>query len=221
MAVTEIASLSDVKTYLRIPNPTLAMSDDAILLDMMDAARRVVERELGHIVSKTISAERHDGGSCQITLRELPVLYVQQVEEGWNYYNWQLSNNTVNTQPSTSIWVYSVDIPQEGVVTRRGPGNVPFPFVRGLNNIRVDYVVGREYVPATAMIAFKELVSYWYRNSQLRAVNQGFTTSAAQGAFGTLNTDMVRSTGESGLYTGVPEGILALLRPDRRRPIIG
>lgn len=218
MAVTQIASLADVKTYLRIPNPTGTSEDDATIQGMMDAATDVVERELGHIVAKTISGERHDGGSCELFLREIPVLYVQRVEEGWGYYNWELDAQTVNTQPALSLWSYSLDIPKEGLVTRRAPGNVMVPFVYGRDNIRVDYVVGRHEVPASAVLAFKELVAYWYQNSQLRTAN----AQASATSFGTPDAERANSrTGEETPYVGVPEGILLLLRPYGRRPIIG
>lgn len=215
MALTEIASLADVKTYLRVPDDIT--EDDVTIQDMMDAATEVVERELGHIIAKTISAERHNGGKCEVWLRELPVLYVQSVEEGWGYYNFELDNTTVNTQPALSLWSYSLDIPKEGLVTRRGPGNVAVPFVFGKDNIRIDYVVGRHTVPASAVLAFKELVAYWYQNSQLRKSNGG-----GGGSFGEANNQRANSrSGDESVYAGVPEGVLLLLRPYGRRPIIG
>jgi hypothetical protein len=219
-AVTEIASLSQVKNYLRMPNPTGTSGDDATITILMNAAQAVVERELGHIVATPISAERHDGGYAEIWLRHLPVLYVQNVEEGWGYYDWQLDDQEVNQQPALSIWAYSLDMPEEGLVTRRGPGNVLYPFVQGRNNIRVDYVAGRNEVPANAIQAFLELTAHWYRVSQLRTSNQasaGFSPNV-------LNQDFVASGNVAGLTSinmGIPSEIIELLKPDRRRPIVG
>jgi len=216
MAITAIAELADVKTYLRIPQTNTI--DDQVLTDVfMPAAQQVVEREIGHIVKKTIRGERYDGGGSEIYLRNLPVLYIENVQEGWGYYNWNLDDQEVNTQPALSIWAYSLDIPQEGLVSRRGPGNVLYPFVWGRNNIRVDYVVGREVMPQNAVLAFCELVGWWYRQSQLRTSVQpsaGFNPSM-------LDQNYSRTTGEESVNMGVPESIIELLKPNRRRPIIG
>lgn len=216
LAITEIASLSDVKTYLRIPVSNTV--DDTILSTVfMPAAQDVVERELGHIVAKPVRQERFDGGGMEIWLRELPVLYVENVEEGWGYYNYELDDQQVNTQPALSMWSYSLDIPDEGLVTRRGPGNVQYPFVHGRDNIAVDYVAGRLEVPANAKLAFCELVAHWYRTSQLRTSNQpsiGFQPNA-------FDMDFTRTTGESSPNLGVPVEIIELLKPNRRRPVIG
>lgn len=218
MAFTSIASLSQVKTYLRMPNPASPSADDATLTMFMNAAQTVIERELGHIVKKTIRAERHSGGGCQIWARELPVLYVINVEEGWGYYDWNLDDQEVNTITALSIWAYSLDNASEGEITRRSAGNVMVPYVWGHNNIRVDYVVGRAEMPANAVLAFCELVAHWYRFTQQRTTNStgvGFQPSAL------VNADFTRSTGITSINMGVPTEILEMLKSDRRRPIIG
>lgn len=220
MAITDIAPLATVKQYLRIPNPTQTSSDDATIQILMNAAQAAIEHEVGHITEKKIRGERHDGGGAELWLREFPVLYVENVEEGWGYYNWELDDQEVNTQPALSIWAYSVDRPEEGLVTRRGPGNVLYPFVSGRNNIRVDYVVGRLAVPDNALLAFCELVSIWYRQSQMRM--GGTAARAEEGmAYNALDQEFTRSTGETSINYGVPEAIIEMLKPNRRRPIIG
>jgi len=218
VAITAIATISQIRQYLRMPNPTQSSADDATIQIQMAAAQKVIEKELGHIVSKTVSMERHDGGKCEIWLRELPVLYVQNVEEGWGYYDWELDDQEVNSIPALSLWAYSLDIPAEGLVTRRAQGNVLVPFVAGRNNIRIDYVVGREVMPDNAVLAFCELVAHWYRVSQLRAGDQD---SAAFNPNAVIDQDFTRSTGDTSVNMGVPVEILEMLKPDRRRPIIG
>lgn len=216
-AISEIASLETVKNYLRMPDPSGASVDDEVLTNVfIPAATSVIEREIGHVISKTITAERHSGGKIEIFLRQLPVLYVQNIEEGWGYYNWNLTYQTVNTQPALDLWSFSLDNPRNGRVTRRAPGNVAFPFVAGINNIRVDYVVGRDELPPNAQLAFLELLAHWYRGSQLRTVNQPTTSFSAVDS-----TDFTRTGGVEGINLGVPTEIIELLKPDRRRPIIG
>ena len=220
MAITEIASLATVKQYMRIPSIPTPGPDDPTIQMLMDAAQKVIERELGHIVAKTVTAERHDGGKPEIWLRQIPVLYVSNVQEGWGYYDWDLDDQEVNQVPASSIWAYSLDMPTEGLITRRGPGNVLLPFAGGRNNIRVDYVAGRTEVPANAVLAFCELVSIWYRQSQLR---MGGNAAGAPGglAYNALNQDFDAHADESSINLGVPESIIEMLKPDRRRPIIG
>jgi len=201
-----------------MPNPANPSADDATLQMFTAAAQKVVERELGHIVKKTIRGERHHGHGHELWLRELPVLFVQNVEEGWGYFDQELDDQQVNSIPALSIWAYSLDNAKEGQVTRRGPGNVLVPWVRGHNNIRVDYVVGRTEMPDNAVLAFCELVAHWYRTTQLRTANEagvGFQPNAV------VNNDFTRSTGITSINMGVPSAILELLKPDRRRPIIG
>lgn len=220
MAITEIASLETVKQYLRMPNPSQPSGDDSTLQILMSAAQVVCEREMGAIVARPVTAERHDGGKCEVWLRTLPVLFIENVQEGWGYYDWDLYDQTVNSIPALSIWAYSLDSPHQGLVTRRGPGNVLYPFVHGRNNIRIDYVAGRAEVPANAVLAFCELVSIWYRQSQLRM--GGDAARAIEGlAYNALNQDFTRSTGDTSINLGVPDSIIEMLKPDRRRPIIG
>lgn len=217
MAITQIASLATVKQYLRIP--TANTNDDNILSTLfMPAAQEVVETELGHIVAKTITAERHNGGYREIWLRERPVLYVSNVEEGWGYYDWELDDQEVNQIPALSIWSYSLDNPTGGQLTRRSAGSVNIPFVRGVNNIRVDYVAGRTEIPANAALAFCELTAHWYRLTQLRARNQA---SAAFSPTAIVSQDFTRATGVTSINMGVPVEIIEMLKGERRRPIVG
>lgn len=218
MAITQIASLATVKQYLRIPNPTGSNPDDATLQVLMAGATEAIEKEVGHIIPARITNDKYDGGDMELWLRELPVLYIVNVEEGWGYYNWELDDQEVNSQPALSIWSYSLDNPREGLITRRGPGNVQVPFVHGRNNIRVDYVVGRNSVPGNAALAFCELVSIWYRQSQQRAA-AGNTEAIAYNASDTQS--FTRATGDTSINFGVPYAILEMLKGSRRRPIIG
>lgn len=214
MPITEIASLATVKQFMRIPNT----NDDATIQMLMNAAQDAIEHEVGHIVAKPIMADRYDGGSPEIWLREIPVLFVSNVEEGWGYYNWELDDQQVNSIPALSIWAYSLDNPAEGLITRRAAGNVLFPFVHGRNNVRVDYTVGRETLPANAVLAFCTLVSIWYRETQLRPTANGGGSAIV---FNAQNQDFTRSQGETSINLGVPVTIIEMLKDNRRRPVLG
>lgn len=213
MAVTEIASLEQVKNYLQIPDADTTY-DNILTTIFMPAATDVIEREIGHVVAKNM-VEFRDGGFPQLFLYDFPVLYIQSVQEGWGYYNWELDNQEVNTQPALSLWSYSLDRPKDGLLTRRGPGNVLVPFVSGVSNIRIAYVVGRETMPPNVLLVFLELIAYWFQASQLRTTNQ------ASAAFNASADDFTRSSGITTTTAGFPQATLALLKGNRRRPIIG
>lgn len=208
-----MATLAEVKSYLQIPTGDTTY-DSIITTIFMPAAQKVCERELGIIVPRTILAERHSGGTPLLMLRVLPVLYIINVEEGWGFYNWELTEQPVNSQPPVSIYAYSLDRPAEGMLTRRGPGNVSYPFVWGYDNIRVDYVAGRSAVPADGLLAYMELIGVWFRQSQLRTTNQ------ALAGFDAMNEDFTRTSAISSVNMGVPYYVLELLKSERRRPII-
>lgn len=212
MAVTEISSLAQVKEYLQIPTSDTTY-DDVLSTVFIPAATDVIEREAGHIIAKQM-VEFRDGGFPQLFLYDIPVLYIQSVQEGWGYYNWELDNQMVNTQPALSLWSYSLDRPKDGLLTRRGPGNVLVPFVQGVSNIRIAYTVGRETVPDNIRLAFLGLVAYWFQESQLRTSNQG------QAGFDALSNDFTRSQGATSANMGIPTYIIALLKGNRRRPFI-
>lgn len=218
MAITSIATLPEVRNYLRIPNPGNPNQNDAVLGMLMAAAQTAIEHEVGHIVKKRIAAERHHGGGLEIWLREKPVLYVENVEEGWGYYDWELDNQEVNSIPALSMWAYSLDDPASGWITRRSQGNVNIPFVWGRNNIRVDYYAGRTELPANSKLAFLELVAHWFRISQLRTGNQA---SAAFSPNSVITQDFTRSTGITSPNMGIPVEIIMLLKGNRREPVIG
>lgn len=210
--VTEIASLATVKEYLQIPTGDTTY-DDILTTVFIPAATAAIEREVGATVARPY-VETYNGGSIAIFLRQLPVLYVQSVQEGWGYYNWEMDYQQVNSQPAVSLWAYSLDRPVDGMITRRGPGNVTTPFVPGISNIRVAYVAGRETIPANIVMAFLMLLSYWFRQSQLRTVNQ------ATPGFDALDDSVTRSSGIQSITVGLPIAVIELLKGNRRRPFI-
>lgn len=216
MAITEIASLDQVKSYLRIPSTNT--TDDTVLETIfLPAAQQVIEREIGPVVRREVRGERHSGGSYLIQLRVRPVLFVENVQEGWGYFNYDLDDQTVNSPPDIqSIWAYSLDRPRTGIVTRRGPANVNLAFMWGVNNVRVDYVAGRETVPPSATIAFLELIRFWYQTSQLRSANQPTTGFNANG----LNLQTVRTDGSAAVAFGEPPEIIEMLKAEKLEPII-
>ncbi len=212
--MTELVSLSEMKNYLRYPNPDTASPDDFLIGEFMASAADVIKRECGDVVQKTYD-EWYAGGDCQIILRHVPVYSVMQVEENWGFTNYVLSQQAGDALPqNTSLWAFSLDQPEQGVITRRSVGNVMIPFVwptRG-DNIRIQYIAGRSTVPSAIRHAYMDLVAYWWQNAMQRSYN-GDSSPSGFGA--------VDQGGTAGFNAGVPYRILEILRGERRTPIIG
>lgn len=213
-----LVSLTEMKTYLRYPTPTAVHPDDFMINEFMASATDVIRRECGDVV-QTSYDEWYAGGDCQILLRHVPVYSVTQVEENWGFTNYILTAQPGDTAASaTSLWAYSLDQPRQGVITRRSVGNVMIPFVwptRG-DNIRVQYIAGRDVVPGAIRHAYMDLVAWWWQNAMQRSYNQG-GGSPAGGGFDSAVPDSAMT----GYNAGVPYRILEILRGERRTPIIG
>jgi hypothetical protein len=212
-----IVTLTEAKTHLRYPNPSVASSDDAGIQGFIYAATEVIEDEVGKVVQRQV-AEYHDGGQVAIYLRQKPVLEVVSVVENWGYFNWELADQPSTTVPATNLFAYSLDNPAQGRVTRRSVGNIAIPFMSmgGMfpNNIQVTYIAGRNTVPWAVRLATLELIAHWWQHSQQRQYSAG----------GSLNSnfdDEVEDSSGSAYFAGVPYAILEMVKPHRRAPIIG
>lgn len=207
-----LVSLAAVRQHLRYS--ATDTTDDAELQVYMNAADDVVRSECGDIVP-TAYDEYHDGGSCMIYVHHRPVLEVLNVEEGWGWWDYDLDYQQVNTIPAGALFAYSLDVPLLGGISRRSAGNVMIPFVPGVKNIRIQYVAGRKDVPGSAYLFELELIAYWWRNSQMRAMTAMATTTQAQA----VNADFTRAEGVSSINLGVPAGLMELLKGSRRPPV--
>jgi len=211
---TNIVSLTEVRQHLRY-SPT-DTTDDAELQVYMNAADDVVKAECGEVIP-TQYDEYQSGGDFVIYLRHRPVLEIVNVEEGWGWWNWELDYQQVNTVPAGSMFAYSIDSPILGAISRRSAGNVMIPFVPGSKNIHIQYIAGRDNYPGSVVLFELELIAYWWRNSQMRAMTANAVTTAAQA----VNQDFTRAEGVSSINLGVPADLLELLKGSRRTPIIG
>jgi hypothetical protein len=212
--MADVVTLVNLKQYLRIP-PT-DVSNDMALLSFIAAADDVLEAECGVIMPKHYD-EYYDGGNYVIYLRHRPVLSIENVEEGWGWWNWELDFQQVNTVPAGAMFAYSVDSPNAGGISRRSAGNVSIPFVAGRKNIRVLYTAGRLEVGPSIILAALELIAFWWQNTQLRAM----ANSQAYTSFNQMNEDWTRSTGVTSINYGIPNSVIELLKKYRRIPIIG
>ena len=217
--MANIVNLAQVKTWLRYPNPTQASTDDTALQWVINAADAVIEYECDDIIPKLIS-ERHHGGDYFIYTKRVPVIAVENVEEGWGWINYELDFVPVNSPaPVTSMFAYSLDNQENGKISRRSAGNVQIPFRPGTDNIFIQYRVGEEQISGNVFLAELELIAHWWQNSQLRAVAMGGTNISYDATAGQVYTRDTES-GEQNLNIGVPYRILELLKSHRHRPFI-
>lgn len=216
MATTEVISLAQAKTHLRIP-PTDTADDDAIQNVFIPAITDVIRAECGDVIP-TQYDENYDGGDFSISVRHIPVLSVELVQEGWGWTNYTLDYVQVNATTATSMFAYSLDNKSSGTLTRRTAGNVNIPFMTGSDNIRIIYTAGRSAVPGAITLAALELLAHWWQGSQQRAAqyqSEGYdAVDVAQPTSGAAG-------GLIGINIGIPYRVLELLRPYRHMPYIG
>ena len=112
--------------------------------------------------------EYYDGGDYSIWLRHTPLIDVQLVEEGWGFTNYDLEEIQVNSASMPTMFAFSIDEPNQGIISRRSGGNVSIPFLHGDSNIHVIYTAGREDVPEDISLACLPLVAIWYRGLSSR-----------------------------------------------------
>lgn len=213
--MADLVTLVDVKMHLRIP-PT-NVSEDYALMGFIYAAEDVIRTECGDVMPRHFD-ESYDGGNTVIYLRHRPVLSIENVEEGWGWFNYELDYQQVNTVPAASMFAYSIDSPEAGAITRRSAGNVVIPFVPGTKNVRIVYTAGRHYIPGAIRLATLELVAHWFQSSQLRA---GANNASEQAYDAVEGERYSRGYDTAGINYGVPFRILELLKPFRRLPVIG
>jgi hypothetical protein len=224
---TSILSLSEAKTALRYPNPTQQSSDDAALQWFIDAAASVARYHCGDIDLASYT-ENHDGGNSAIFLRHLPVVEVNSVQENAGFITYDLDYQdvhavTVGTAGSeggtsaTSIWAFSVDSYENGMITARSVGNATRSFAPGVRNVRVIYQAGEPIVPPEVKLGVVQLVMHWWQNSMLRSMgvsNQFAAFDATMGAAFSREPDVTT------IDFGVPFRIVQLFRTHSRMPII-
>jgi hypothetical protein len=214
-----IVTLDDVRAHLRISDAYT--QDDAMLSNIfIPAANDVIQRECADILTKQWD-EFYSGGDFSIWLRNIPILSVELVQEGWGWTNYDLAyvqvNDIIQNEESIDpIFAYSIDNAEEGMITRRYGGNVPAPFVPGENNIHVVYTSGVAVVPGSIVLASLELINHWYQGAMQRH-------SGVANVYDAVADDYARSGNapQEMVSFGVPERILELLKPNRRTPIIG
>lgn len=167
-----IVSLKEAKNNLnKAQNVT---SDDEEVLDWIDAATYVMEQQVGVIVPRTFT-EAYNGGHSTIFLRRRPVVSVTTVTEVLG----PGMSTVITAEPLGGPYTDSQYI-LDGVVLRRRRSGYDGYWAYGCGNVIVTHKAGRSPVPPNYRTAALELISHYWRASQL--ASRGARTSAVANA---------------------------------------
>ena len=192
---------NDVKGWLQIP-PT-DTSRDQQLQDLTDAACYWVQDYLGRPVGPTTFFRRFSGWAnftgAYLSLPYYPVLKVVNVTEWWGANGPNVLTQMIPENQGSQN-VYQLDS-LNGVLIRAFNGLVQRPFFPGSQNVEVEWVAGYNPIPPTIRLATRELIAYWWRNTQ-QASRTGPTPRSEY--------DMDPSEG-SPLWPGIPNKVTTWL----------
>lgn len=157
---------NDVKPYLMIPSTDVTR--DAVLQDIIDAACWWAQDYLSRPIAPTTFFRRFNGysgfGGSMIMLPYAPVLAVPTVTETWgNSGQHVLTLQTPESQGGSDMFTLDAI---NGIITRSYLGLLARPFFPGLKNVEVTWTAGYNPIPRHWILATKELVKYWWENTQ-------------------------------------------------------
>jgi hypothetical protein len=188
---------ADVKPYLQIPSNNTG--SDVMLQLVTDFVCQYSQKLIGQPMIATAFDRRFDGWSgwngAYLMLQYYPVLEITSVIEYWG-----VSGPHILTEqtPTNQVDGFQCEY-LTGRLTRVFPGLVQKPWFPGSRNIEVQWVAGRNPVPADIKLAALELIAYWWRNTQ----QASRTATAAAGS----EYDPAVATG---LWAGLPHRIEAI-----------
>ena len=198
----QIMSLGEAKDYLNIP--TADRTRDAKLLRFLVQLTPVIENITGPILQRVIQNEPYDGQGPWLSLRNRPVIAVNNVTEYRGpipYYLTQVPSPDLGT-------IYSYMFEPPGRIVRRTVGGGMTDFPRGVDSVWVSYVAGFATVPANVTGAVEELLRVHFQATQ-----QG--PPRAGGGGGEM---LEPTTPIIGFF--LPGYVREMLQPNRRHPAI-
>jgi hypothetical protein len=194
----QLVSVADVKRQMRV---TWTDGDDDLLTDYIVAATEIVEDLCGPMVRRQIVGEYVEligrtvwneitVGVREFVLRERPVVSVDAVVSA-------ISSGVVYT--ATDFIAEA----STGIVRRLDNGTMYGP-------LRVDYTVGRTYVPRAVAVAVGIIVEHLWQSTRGGGGRIGVPGPGGQDAAGQVSS-----------YYAIPNRALQLLQPYKRVPAVG
>ena len=223
-----IIELSQARSWLRFPNPNEPSSDDGLIYTIIGAVEQVLEFHAGVCSVKTYT-ENYDGGDCSIWLRHPPLVSVNEVRESWGIYTVTLDYQDAQTGPelfgvsggansaqaASSIYAYSIDDYEVGMITRRTIGNVALPFAPGVRSVQVTYRAGREVMTPALTLAAMELTAHIYQAALQRGVSMSGVNLQYDASVGQLWSRDDSDQGSMSAFVGVPYRVLQLIESEK------
>lgn len=188
MATLDVLTLAEAKQALNLTGTT---AHDTELPGWITAASLRLDKLVGPVVRRPVTAERHDGGGAAIFLRHHPNYSITSVSEYDGTTPSVLTVETNAAQPMAGYVVdeYSADASLLSNIVRRrsSGGNARFP--QGRRNVIVDYVAGRFADTASCDERAKSAVRIMMLNfwrSQQDSTGQSGEFDVPQSAFPTF-----------------------------------
>lgn len=171
----DVVTLAEAKTALGITASTW----DTPLAQAITAVSRQLDKLCGPIVTRTVTAETHDGGCPSIKLRRVPVSSVTTVTE---YSNTTATTLTAETNAAKTASNYVHDgtpaTINSGTIRRRS-SNSDYQFATGRRNVEVTYEAGRAANTAAVDPKFKQAAVMMLRNIWTAEMASGTETFQA------------------------------------------
>lgn len=154
---------NDVMPYLQMT--TLSQTNTTLLQDVIDAACYWVQDSLGRPFAPTTFGRRFTNfNAIYLTLPYYPILKMISVTEWWGANGPQtLTQQIPENQGAQNC--YQLDA-LRGTLARSFSGLIGRPWFPGLGNLEIAWVAGYNPIPRTVIIATKELIKYWWDNTQ-------------------------------------------------------
>lgn len=222
--MTSILSLSDAKTWLRYSSPTSASSDDASIQIVIDAVNAMLEYRVGVIVPRLFTEYYSPDGSAKIWLRNPPVIEIAEIVENWGPVSFDLSQQQPTTgpiiygsgsapslKPATDLWAYSIDVPEIGEISRRGPMNTLMPFFAGDRGVQVTYRAGRDPISPALLLAARSLLAHIWSNEEQRSMTLSGSNIAYDAVTGVAS---MRPDTAPALWAGIPNRIIQMIESE-------
>jgi hypothetical protein len=194
----------DVKPYMQIPAQDTTR--DLVLQDLVDTACWWVQEYLARPIAPTEFARRFDGYSgysgAYIELPYYPILSIIEVVEWWGSNGPQVLTQMIPENQIGGGQNYTLDA-LRGRLTRSFSALVARPWFPSLAGVEICWVAGYNPIPPTIRFATRELIKYWWTNTQ-QASRTGPRGSSEYGGSITPN---------EGLWPNVPNRVSELLQP--------
>lgn len=165
--MSTLCTADDVKTYGGITTT----AEDGLIAALIPQASGQIEQYCNRtFLQGTYTETRNGRDTATLYLRQQPIVSVQSLT---------IEGVTVQPSPNTQTYGYVFDEAQIYIRHARGPFGQPDRFVRGVQNIVVQYTAGFEAIPDDIVQACVELVM-WKRAKRNRIDKSSETLGSQQ-----------------------------------------